>query len=49
MTNNKKRHNEKSNAQKGKPYSESQGVNNIMAAEEMEKAIHPTGRQNTPQ
>jgi hypothetical protein len=49
LTNNKKRTNEKSNAQKGKPYSEAQGVNNTMAAEEMDKALHPTGRQNTPQ
>ncbi|WP_198949144.1 hypothetical protein [Lottiidibacillus patelloidae] len=49
MTNNKKRHNEKSNAQKGKPFSEAQGVNNTMAAEDMEKANHPTGGQNTPQ
>jgi hypothetical protein len=49
MTNNKKRTNTKSNAQKGKPFSEAQGVSNTMAAEEMEKAIHPTGGQNTPQ
>jgi hypothetical protein len=49
MTNNKKRNNAKSNAQKGKPFSEAAGVNNVMAAEEMEKAIHPTGGQNTPQ
>jgi hypothetical protein len=48
MTNNKKRRNP-GNAQKGKPFSEAQGVNNVMAKEDLEKAISPTGGQNTPQ
>lgn len=37
------------NGQKGKPSNEAINTKNVMAKEEMEKAIHPTGRQNTPQ
>jgi hypothetical protein len=37
----------KNKAQKGKPNSDT--TNNMMAAEEMEKAIHPTNRQNSKQ
>jgi hypothetical protein len=38
---------DKGNSQKGKPNSDS--VSNTIAAEELEKAIHPTKRQNSPQ
>ncbi len=36
-------------SQKGKPANDAINTKNVMAAEEMEKATHPTGRQNTPQ
>lgn len=49
MTNNKKRVNKNNGSQKGKTYDEGIGSPNIMAKEELEKAIHPTGRQNTKQ
>lgn len=39
--------NGKQRGQKGKPYSDT--TNNIMSAEEMERAIHPTKRQNAKQ
>ncbi|WP_272495738.1 hypothetical protein [Bacillus pinisoli] len=39
----------KQNGQKGKPSNEGINTKNVMAKEEMEKAIHPTGRQNSPQ
>lgn len=35
------------NGQKGKPNADT--VNNMMAAEDMEKAIHPNNRQNSKQ
>ncbi|RFB17066.1 hypothetical protein DZB84_11800 [Bacillus sp. HNG] len=38
---------DKGRAQKGKPNADTS--NNTMAAEEMEKAIHPTNRQNSEQ
>jgi hypothetical protein len=38
---------EKQRGQKGKPNADDS--KNVMAAEEMEKAIHPTKRQNTKQ
>ncbi len=38
---------DKGRTQKGKPNADT--TNNIMAAEEMEKAIHPTNRQNSEQ
>ncbi|MFC3884145.1 hypothetical protein ACFOU2_11840 [Bacillus songklensis] len=37
----------KQGSQKGKPNADT--VNNVMAAEELEKAIHPTKRQNSRQ
>jgi len=37
----------KQQSQKGKRNSDT--TNNVMAAEEMEKAIHPTNRQNSKQ
>ncbi|WP_275695515.1 hypothetical protein [Fredinandcohnia quinoae] len=37
----------KQRSQKGKPNSDT--TNNVMAAEEMEKAIQPTKRQNAEQ
>ncbi|MFT4416953.1 hypothetical protein ACLM5H_24125 [Fredinandcohnia humi] len=37
----------KGNSQKGKPNSDT--TNNVMAAEEMEKTIQPTKRQNAEQ
>lgn len=41
---------EKGNSQKGKNYADSAGGGQrIMAAEEMEKATHPTKRQNAEQ
>jgi hypothetical protein len=39
----------KQNGQKGKPSNDAINTKNVMAAEEMDKAIHPTGRQNSPQ
>ncbi|WP_017753859.1 hypothetical protein [Calidifontibacillus oryziterrae] len=43
MTNHKKRTNPKSGSQKGKPFSDAMtAADNVMSAEEMEKAIHPT-------
>lgn len=39
--------NVKQSSQKGKPHSDT--TNNIMSAEEMERAIHPTKRQNAKQ
>lgn len=38
---------DKGNSQKGKPNSDT--VNNTISAEELEKAIHPTKRQNSQQ
>lgn len=38
---------DKGNSQKGKTNSDT--VNNVMAAEELEKVIHPTKRQNSEQ
>jgi hypothetical protein len=38
---------DKGNSQKGKPASDT--VNNKIAAEELEKAIHPARGQNSPQ
>ncbi|WP_302053226.1 hypothetical protein [Bacillus sp. FJAT-29790] len=38
---------DKGNSQMGKPNSDT--VNPTIAAEELEKAIHPTKRQNSPQ
>ena len=38
---------DKGRSQKGKPNADT--TNNTMAAEEMEKAIHPTKRQNSEQ
>lgn len=41
---------DKGNSQKGKNYAESAGTDQRMiAAEEVEKAIHPTKRQNAEQ
>jgi hypothetical protein len=41
---------EKGNSQKGKNYADSAGTGTrMMAAEEMEKALHPTKRQNSKQ
>lgn len=41
---------ENGNSQKGKNYAESAGAGTrIMASEEVEKAIHPTKRQNSEQ
>ena len=37
----------KQRSQKGKPNADT--TNNKMAAEDMEKAIHPTKKQNSPQ
>ncbi|MEC1638150.1 hypothetical protein P9E76_15325 [Schinkia azotoformans] len=43
MTNKKRRNNPQGGSQKGKPYSEAVSAgDNVMAAEEMEKAINPT-------
>ncbi len=42
-----KKSNQKS--QKGKNANEATNTKNVMAAEEMEKATHPTGRQNSQQ
>lgn len=43
MTNKKRRNNPKGGSQKGKPFSDAMtAADNVMAAEEMEKAIHPT-------
>lgn len=39
--------NGKQREQKGKPHSDT--TNNIMSAEEMERAIQPTNRQNSKQ
>jgi hypothetical protein len=39
----------KQNGQKGKPGNDAINTKNVMAAEEMEKATHPTGRQNSEQ
>lgn len=41
--------NPKQKSQKGKPGNDAINTKNVMAAEEMEKATHPTGRQNSPQ
>jgi hypothetical protein len=41
--------NSKQKGQKGQPSNEAINTKNVMAAEEMEKAIHPTGKQNSPQ
>lgn len=38
---------DKGRSQKGKPNADT--TNNTMAAEEMEKALHPTNRQNSEQ
>ncbi|WP_260631145.1 hypothetical protein [Bacillus sp. S/N-304-OC-R1] len=38
---------DKGHSQKGKPNSDT--VNNVIAAEELEKAIHPTKSQNSKQ
>ncbi|HEY2419936.1 MAG TPA: hypothetical protein VGI04_00885 [Neobacillus sp.] len=41
---------DKGNSQKGKNYADSAGTDKrMMAAEEMEKALHPTKRQNSVQ
>jgi hypothetical protein len=41
---------DKGNSQKGKNYADSAGTGKrIIAAEEVEKAIHPTKRQNSEQ
>ena len=41
---------DKGYSQKGKDYAESAGAGKrMMAAEELEKAIHPTKRQNSEQ
>ncbi|MFH7819231.1 hypothetical protein [Neobacillus thermocopriae] len=41
---------EKGNPQSGKNFAESaEGGKRMMAAEEMEKALHPTKRQNSEQ
>jgi hypothetical protein len=43
MTNKKRRDNPQGNSQKGKPFSDAMSAgDNVMAAEEMEKAINPT-------
>lgn len=43
MTNKKRRNNPKGGSQKGKPFSDAMtAADNVMSAEEMEKAIHPT-------
>lgn len=49
MTNNKKRANNKKGSQKGNTYNEGMNATNIMSKEELEKGIHPTGRQNSKQ
>lgn len=49
MTNNKKRVNKNNGSQKGNTYDEGMASANIMSKEELEKGIHPTGRQNTKQ
>jgi hypothetical protein len=41
---------DKGNSQKGKDYADSAGTSTrIIAAEEVEKALHPTKRQNAKQ
>lgn len=43
MTNKKRRENPQGGSQKGKPFSEAMSAgDNVMSAEEMEKALHPT-------
>ncbi|WP_158211565.1 hypothetical protein [Alkalihalobacterium alkalinitrilicum] len=49
MTNNKKRLNPQSGSQKGMQYNEGMNTDNTLAKEELEKAISPTGRQNSKQ
>ncbi|WP_209124652.1 hypothetical protein [Alkalihalobacillus sp. BA299] len=49
MTNDKKRMNTKNGSQKGNPYNEAMTSDNTLAKEELEKAISPTGRQNSKQ
>ncbi|MCT8136910.1 hypothetical protein H1D32_03545 [Anaerobacillus sp. CMMVII] len=49
MTNNKKRANTNNGSQKGITHNEGVGTENVLAKEELEKAISPTGRQNSKQ
>jgi hypothetical protein len=49
MTNKTKREKHYNGSQKGKPTSDAVNGNNVMAAEELQKAISPTGGQNTHQ
>lgn len=49
MTNNKKRSNNTNGSQKGMTNNEAVNTDNILAKEELEKAISPTGRQNSKQ
>ncbi|NSL51086.1 hypothetical protein [Calidifontibacillus erzurumensis] len=43
MTNKKRRDNPKGGSQKGKPFSDAMTAkDNVLSAEELEKAIHPT-------
>ncbi|MFV8830054.1 hypothetical protein [Alkalihalobacterium sp. APHAB7] len=49
MTNNKKRINQKNGSQKGNPYNDGMTSDNTLSKEELEKAISPTGRQNSEQ
>ncbi|WP_202406350.1 hypothetical protein [Pontibacillus yanchengensis] len=37
----KKKHESHNGSQKGRPYSEAEDTKNVMAKEELEKAIHP--------
>jgi hypothetical protein len=49
MTNNKKRANNNNGSQKGNTNNEAINTENILSQEELEKAISPTGRQNSKQ
>ncbi|MFN7252837.1 MAG: hypothetical protein ACK4M9_19010 [Anaerobacillus sp.] len=49
MTNNKKRANHNNGSQKGNTNNEAVNTENILSQEELEKAISPTGRQNSKQ
>lgn len=49
MTNKKKRVNTKNGSQKGNTHNDGINTDNILSKEELEKAISPTGRQNSKQ
>lgn len=49
MTNNKKRANHNNGSQKGNTNNEAINTENVLSQEELEKAISPTGRQNSKQ